>query len=138
MQFFDTNVVVCSFEASAPAKQQRALALIEAGLGAPGSAAIFSQVVQKFLYLATRKFAVVMPLAARERYLDAVLLPLCRHFPNPGHYQRALQLQARFQLPWCDSLILVSAQALHCNELLSEDFQHGQRFDQLTVPNPFR
>ena len=94
--------------------------------------------MQEFLNLATRKFAVAIPLPARERYLDAVLLPLCQHFPNPSHYQRALYLQARFQLPWYDSLIVASAQALHCTELFSEDFQHGQRFDALTVRNPFR
>jgi predicted nucleic acid-binding protein len=138
MQFFDTNILVYSFDANAPIKQARALTLIENALNLPGSAAISSQVVQEFLNLATGKFAVVIDVSARIRYLEAVLLPLCQHYPSALHYQRALQLQARYQLPWYDSLIVASAQSLQCSELLSEDFQHGQRFDALTVVNPFR
>jgi predicted nucleic acid-binding protein len=138
MQFFDTNILVYSFDANAPSKQARALTLIENALNVPGSAAISSQVVQEFLNLATRKFAVAIDVSARTRYLEAVLLPLCQHYPSALHYQRAVQLQARYQLPWYDSLIVASAQSLQCSELLSEDFQHGQRFDALTVVNPFR
>lgn len=138
MQFLDTHILVYSFDASAPTKQERALALIETALNVPGSAAISSQVVQEFLNLATRKFAVTMDIDARTRYLESVLLPLCQHYPNAMHYQRALHLQARYQLPWYDTLMVASAQSLQCSELLSEDFQHGQRFDALTVVNPFR
>lgn len=138
MQFLDTNIFVYSFDQAAPAKRERALTLIERGLKVTGSIAISSQVVQEFLNLATGKFAAAMHVEARERYLESVLLPLCRHYPNAAHYQRTLQLQARYQLAWYDSLILASAQSLQCTELLSEDFQHGQRFDALTVLNPFR
>jgi predicted nucleic acid-binding protein len=138
MLFFDTNILVYSFDATAPSKQERALSLIESALNVPGSAAISSQVVQEFFNLATRIFAVVIAIDARIRYLESVLLPLCQHYPNALHYQRALQLQVRHQLPWHDSLIVASAQSLQCSELVSEDFQHGQRFDALTVVNPFR
>jgi predicted nucleic acid-binding protein len=138
MQFLDTNILVYSFDVNAPIKQACALTLIENALNVPGSAAISSQVVQEFLNLATGKFAVAIDVSARTRYLEAVLLPLCHHYPSALHYQRALQLQARYQLPWYDSLIVASAQSLQCSELLSEDFQHGQRFDALRVINPFR
>lgn len=137
MQFLDTNILVYSFDRDAPLKRARALQLIEAALQNPNSAVISSQVVQEFFNLATRKFAAEMPIAARERYLDVVLAPLCKHFPNPAHFQRALHLQARFQLQWYDSLIVASALGLGCTQLLSEDFQHLQRFDALTVVNPF-
>ena len=138
MQFLDTNILVYSFDDSAPAKRAIAFQLIENALKTPGSAAISSQVVQEFLNLATRKFAAKMDAPACARYLNLVLLPLCQHYPNALHYQRALQLQARYQLPWYDALIVASAAVLNCSELLSEDFQHGQRFDAISVRNPFR
>jgi predicted nucleic acid-binding protein len=138
VKFFDTNILVYSFDASAPHKQSKALALIEGALALSGSAAISSQVVQEFLNLATRKFAATMDQAGCSRYLSIVLLPLCQHYPNAQHYQRTLLLQSRYQLPWYDALILASALSLGCNELLSEDFQHGRQFDALTVMNPFR
>ena len=138
MQFFDTNILVYSFDQNAPAKQVIALSLIETALTRKGTGAISSQVVQEFLNLATRKFARTIDSESCAQYLDTVLLPLCQHFPSALHYQRALGLQNRYQLPWYDSLILTSALSLHCSELLSEDFQHGQRFDSLVVVNPFR
>ena len=130
MQFLDTNILVYSFDDSEPAKQVIAFELIENALKKPGSAAISSQVVQEFLNLATRKFAAKMDADACARYLNLLLLPLCQHYPNALHYQRALALQVRYQ-------IVASALSLDCTELLSEDFQHGQRFDALTVRNPF-
>ena len=138
MQFLDTNILVYSFDDSVPAKQAIAFEVIENALKKPGSAAISSQVVQEFLNLATRKFAAKMDADACARYLNLLLLPLCQHYPNALHYQRALALQVRYQLPWYDALIVASALSLDCTELLSEDFQHGQRFDALTVRNPFR
>ena len=51
---------------------------------------------------------------------------------------QAAALAIRYQLsPW-DALIVASALLAGCDSLYSEDFQHGQVFDErLTVLNPF-
>ena len=41
-------------------------------------------------------------------------------------------------IPYWDSLIVASAETADCAWLLSEDIQAGQRFNAVTVVNPFR
>lgn len=53
-------------------------------------------------------------------------------------YQRALDVQSRWRFGFYDSLIVASALSANCTRLLTEDLQHGQRIEQLTVENPFR
>lgn len=51
---------------------------------------------------------------------------------------RAAALAVRYKLPHWDALIAASALIAGCDTLYSEDFQHGQVFDeQLRVINPF-
>lgn len=51
---------------------------------------------------------------------------------------RAAALAVRYDLPHWDALIAASALIAGCDTLYSEDFQHGQVFDQrLQVINPF-
>jgi predicted nucleic acid-binding protein len=48
-----------------------------------------------------------------------------------------LRIQARSRLSWYDSLIVGAAIQAECELLLTEDLQHGQRFEALQVVNPF-
>jgi predicted nucleic acid-binding protein len=49
----------------------------------------------------------------------------------------ALRLQGANQLAWYDSLIVAAAMQGGCKILYSEDLQHGRRFGDLVVENPF-
>jgi predicted nucleic acid-binding protein len=49
----------------------------------------------------------------------------------------ALALAERYGFSWYDSLIVASALAARADTLLSEDYQHGMRVDQLRIANPF-
>jgi predicted nucleic acid-binding protein len=49
----------------------------------------------------------------------------------------AWTLQDRFSLSYWDALMVAAAQQQGCRYLLSEDMQHEQRFDALTLLNPF-
>ncbi len=53
-------------------------------------------------------------------------------------YHRALDVQARWRFSFYDSLIIAGALSAGCRTLLSEDLQHGQVLDSLTVIDPFR
>jgi len=53
-------------------------------------------------------------------------------------HQRAWTIQDRYGQSWWDSLIIAAAQVSQCRYLLTEDLQDLQRFDDVTVINPFR
>ena len=66
-----------------------------------------------------------------------VLAPLWQINPTPVLYERGLELRARYQFSFYDSLIISAALEAGCKTLYSEDLQHGQIIGQLTIVNPF-
>ena len=52
-------------------------------------------------------------------------------------YKRALDIQARYHFGFYDALIIAAALEAGCSRLYSEDLQHGQRIERLTIENPF-
>jgi predicted nucleic acid-binding protein len=133
----DTNILVYTFDSSAPIKRDRARSLVQSALKTR-MGRISTQVVQEFLNVATRKLSVPMKSRDAEDYLRQVLTPLCRHNPDPDFYQRALALASSASLSWYDSLIVQAGLDLGCVVLYSEDLQHGRAFGNLRVENPFR
>jgi predicted nucleic acid-binding protein len=57
--------------------------------------------------------------------------------PTQGLYERALDIQTRYQFSFFDALIVAAALVGGCTRLLSEDLQHAQRIEGLTIVNPF-
>jgi predicted nucleic acid-binding protein len=57
--------------------------------------------------------------------------------PSAALYHRALELQGRYRLGFHDALIVAAALEAGCTTLFGEDPQHGQRFDELKIENPF-
>ncbi|MFN0182558.1 MAG: PIN domain-containing protein [Aquabacterium sp.] len=104
---------------------------------ATGNACISFQVVQEWLNTMLRKAAVPIAPDQARNDLDVVLLPLLQVLPPGAMYHRALDVQLRWRFSFYDSLIVASALAAGCTRLLSEDLQHGQRIEGLTVHNPF-
>ena len=106
--FLDTNVLVYTFDDTAPARRDAARALVGRAL-ADGSGRISFQVVQEFLNAATRKFAVPMDEASARAYLVAVLAPPCTVFASTALYERALRVRERWRFSWYDSLLVTAA-----------------------------
>lgn len=135
--FIDTNVFVYHLDRTDRRKHAVAERIVREGL-ATGNACISDQVVQECLNVARRKAAVPLSPDAARSYLDAVLLPLMQLGASEALYHRALDVQARWRFGFYDSLIVASAVMSGCRTLLSEDLQHGQRVDALTIIDPFR
>lgn len=133
--FLDTNTLVYTFDRTAPEKQARAVQLLELALS--GKGCISFQVIQEFLNLALRKFAPPMTEAQARRYLQTTLEPLCRVFADVALYERALAVRERWRFSFYDSLIVAAALEAGCSILYSEDLQHNQQIEKLTVINPF-
>ena len=132
--FLDTNVLVYSVDEGVPEKRQRARELVAQSL-TDGSGCISYQVVQETVNVLTGKYGT--PLDRVRRLLDEVLIPLWQVNPTGSLYQSALSLQSRYGFSFYDSLIVAAALEAGCTRLYSEDMQHGQRIQGLTILNPF-
>jgi predicted nucleic acid-binding protein len=135
--FVDTNVFVYHLDTTDRRKHKVAEKIVRDALST-GNACISSQVVQECLNVALRKAEVSLSPQAARSYLDVVLMPLVQVTANESLFHRALDVQSRWRFAFYDSLIVAGAMAAGCRTLLSEDLQHGQVLDSLTVIDPFR
>lgn len=134
--FLDTNVFVYSFDRSVPAKARRATQLIRRAV-ATRKGIVSYQVAQEFFNVALRRFAQPLTVAEAEQYLATVFRPLMAVHSSQALYGEALRLSGRYRLSWYDSLIVAAAIEGQCSVLYSEDLQHGQRFGELAIEDPF-
>lgn len=134
--FMDSNVFVYLFDETDEHKRDIAVRLVESALHS-GSASISFQVVQETLNVVTSKLASPMSVQGAKSFLDEILRPLWRVSPSPTLYNRALDVQDRYRFGFYDSLIVAAALDAGCTRLYSEDMQHGQRIEGLTIENPF-
>ncbi len=127
--FFDTTILIYSIY-SGDARTTKAEDLLTAG----GSISV--QVLNEFASVARRKLA--MTWSEIEDALSAIrtlckpALPL-----TIETHIAALGIAARYGYHVYDSLILAAALESGCNTLYSEDMQHGQVIESLTIRNPF-
>jgi predicted nucleic acid-binding protein len=135
--FLDTNVFIYQLDTSDARKHKIAEKLVRDAL-ASDRACISYQVVQECLNTVLRKAEVALDAQGARAYLEAVLLPLMKVSASAALYQRALDIQSRWRFGFYDSLIVASALAAGCDTLLTEDLQHGQVIETLTISNPFK
>ncbi len=134
--FIDTNILVYTFHPDEPDKQRLSNSIVRKAL-MDRNACISYQVVQEFINVATKKFVVPLSIEDCKRYFDMVLGPLCEIYAGVGLYHSAMDIMARWKLPFYDTLIIAAALQADCNILFSEDFQHKQKIKSLTIINPF-
>ncbi len=132
--FLDTNVFIYLFDETDVDKRQRAEDLVSRSLE-HGTGCISFQVVQETLNVVTQKLG-ASPESARL-LLDDLLIPLWQINPTPALYRRGLALQARYDFSFYDSLIVAASLEAGCTRLFTEDMQHGQQIQGVTVQSPF-
>lgn len=133
--FLDTNIFVYCFDRSREEKSVKAESLIYEAL-ASRRGVISYQVAQEFVAV-VRRFRVPLNFGDIEDYWQTTLLPLLMVYFTPELYARALNLAHRDQLSWYDALVVAAALQGGCEVLYSEDMQHGRRFGDLVIQNPF-
>jgi predicted nucleic acid-binding protein len=136
--FLDTNVFIYDVDIEAP-QTKKAIAedLIRESL-ASHQDVISYQVIQEFLAVSTQKFAASLSAADSRRYLETVLKPMLRVHFSIELFHEALDIRARYQLSWYDSLIVAAAAEASCSVLYTEDLQHGSKINGVRIENPFR
>lgn len=134
--FLDTNVLVYSLDPADLHKARAAEGLVTRGVDSR-LGVISYQVVQEFINVSLRQFKATMTVIELELYFFKVLLPMMTIPSSSGLFLEALRVQKANQIGWYDSLIVAAAIQGNCEILYSEDFQHGRRFGNLVVQNPF-
>lgn len=132
-RFFDTNVLVYAHSRDAPGKRELALALVEEAM-AEESLVLSTQVLAEFFSTVVRRKD-MGPTQARE------LVRLWGEHDVVPHTAelvlRSISLHLEHSVAFWDALIVQAALDAKCNELLTEDMQHGRRFGDLEIVNPF-
>jgi len=131
--FLDTNVLVYTDDQDSPEKQRRALELVSE-CRQRRTGVVSTQILQEYFVTTTRKLGVAADVARRKAEifgrLHLVTLGL-------GDVLGAIDLHRLHSLSFWDALVVRAALASGCTRLLTEDLQHGQRFEGLAVVNPF-
>lgn len=134
--FLDTNVFIYSLEDAADLKTQRARELITRAIETRQGLVSY-QVVQEFFNVALRRFKNPMQNGEAEQFLSTVFRPLLVVPFSVALCTEALRVFRFYRFSWYDSLIVAGALQAKCDVLYSEDFQHGHKFENLEIQNPF-
>ena len=132
--FVDTNVFLYRFDECAQDKQRMAADWIVA-LWTQGAGDISWQVIMEFYANAVRKSGVPTQ-TARAAVNDLLLWNPWQ--PSPAILHRAWHWVDAAQLSFWDGTILATAERAGCRYLLSEDFQSGRTYGDVTVVHPFQ
>lgn len=132
-RFFDTNILVYSRDPDDPVKRALARTLIESAIEEE-SFVVSTQVLVEFYATAVRR-----RLLGPAQALD--LVRFWGAHDTVAHtadlVTRGLELHQAHSLSVWDGLIVQAAIDARCDVLLSEDLQHGRRFGDLEIANPF-
>ena len=138
---FDTNILVYRHDPRDPLKQQVATDLLRASLK-EGQAWIAHQCLMEFVAATTRPLRGESGrslLSSREAACEAE--DLCRQFevlyPESGQFITALRGWRTYGMNWFDAHLWSFAEYYRVDEIFSEDFQHGRRYGNVRVVNPF-
>ena len=132
-EFVDTNIVVYAHALDAGERHKLSVALMKK-LSTDGSGVLSTQVLVEFYNITTRK----LKMTSEEAEIAISDLSKWQlHRPTHGVIIKAIQLQRRYQLAWWDAMIVNSAIQTGSRILWSEDMQAGQRFETVTIRNPF-
>jgi predicted nucleic acid-binding protein len=132
--FLDSNVLICTDDAGAKAKQATALTLVEQ-CQARRTGVLSTQVLQEYFVITTRKLGVDVLLARQKVELFSRLTLVATGVDD---VLAAIDLHRLHGISFWDALIVRSALAAGCTRLYSEDLQNGRRIDGLEIVNPFR
>jgi len=131
--FFDTNVLLYADDKAAPAKRNRALALLAEHRRA-GTGVVSMQVLQEYFVTVTRKLGIEAAIARRKIELLAEFDVAA---PDLADILGAIDLHRLHGFSLWDALVVRSAKQSGCTVLFSEDMQDRREIDGMRIVNPF-
>ena len=134
--FIDTNIFIYASGHHGEPQARVAQGLVE-GLIEKQTGVISYQVIQEFLNVALKKFAVPMSLEQAQNHLVNVFRSMFIVHSSLALYHDALEIFKRYKLSWYDSLLIAAAAEAGCSILYTEDMQHGAVIRGVKIVNPF-
>jgi predicted nucleic acid-binding protein len=136
----DTNVLVYRFDLRFPVKQRIATQLLRDGIETDAIRIAYQAVVEFHAAVARpigRDRPPLLDASSARRETEDLLLQFVVLYPDEDTIRLAIRGAATYHLSWFDALMWAAAEQNGLEELVSEDFQHGQRLGRVTIVNPF-
>ena len=132
--FVDTNVLLAADDEHDAERQVRVRDWLQA-LWQHRAGRLSTQVLNAYYVAATRHFA--MPQGDARAKLRRYQLWQPWQIDHQT-VETAWGVEARFDLPYWDALVVAAAAQSGASHVLSLDLQHGQQIDGVTILNPMR
>jgi predicted nucleic acid-binding protein len=132
-RFFDTNILIYAYGRTDVLKRDLARACMEEAIAAD-EFTLSIQVLAEFYRTAVR----LNIMGASQA--QALVRLWSEHdvvHQTPDLLARSISLHQEHSLAFWDAMIVQAAIDARCGVLLSEDLQHGRRFGDLEIVNPF-
>ena len=131
--FFDTNVIVYTYDEDTPSKRDVARMMMKDSLFAQ-TGVVSGQVLGETYVTLTKKLKVPVEDAREEiqRLAGFHVVEISSLI-----VLQAIEIQEEYQLSYWDSLIIAAAEFASCDIVWSEDLNDGQCYGSVTVRNPF-
>jgi predicted nucleic acid-binding protein len=134
MRFIDTNIALYSIGIDPKNERKRAIAR---NILRNGNFVLSTQVLQEFYVQATgRKFNEFIDEETVRQILDRLLIETVVE-TTKGIVLQAVEIKQRNQISYWDAAIIAAAQVAGCDVVLTEDMNHGQKFGNVRIENPF-
>ena len=133
--FADTNLIVYTMDPAEIKKRRRAKAFLNQIIDIH-TLVLSPQSLNEFYRVVTEKRGLMSRSDAR-----AVVWALSKFCTAPYDFdvtQQAWRIQERHRFAWWDCMLLASASLAGCSLFLSEDMQHEQQVDDMTIVSPFK
>jgi predicted nucleic acid-binding protein len=135
VEFYDTNVLIFAFEASATAKHGQAKALVDR-LWSLRTGAVSVQVLQEMFVVLTQKLPRKLP-ATEARIIVADIACWRVIEPSVADVLQAIDDAQRWRISFWDAMIVTAAARAGAEVLWTEVLSHGQTYDGVEVRSPF-
>jgi predicted nucleic acid-binding protein len=134
--FLDTNILVYAYDSHNPTKQTIAQELLIKGLESE-SAVLSVQVLGEFFSVVTRQ--IKPPMSPEDAKMAIELFGnMITQEIDLAMVQRAIDTLQTYRISYWDALIVAAAERAHCKNILSEDLNDSQRYNGISVLNPFK
>jgi predicted nucleic acid-binding protein len=134
--FLDTNILVYAYDEHEPCKQKTAQKILADGIEQE-NIVLSVQVIGEFFNVVTRH--IPQPMSPEEaEYIINTLSILPVQEIDLFMVTRAIDIHKTYHIPYWDSLIVSAAERGGCAQILSEDFNDGQKYFNISVCNPFK
>jgi predicted nucleic acid-binding protein len=133
--FVDTNILVYAYDRGAGDKHVQARRAL-GQLWEESSGVLSTQVLQEFYVNVRRKSQRPISISS-ARSLVADYMAWDPVVNDGTSILEAMDAERHHKISFWDALIVVAAQKCEADVILSEDFNHGQKYGSVRVVNPF-